>query len=144
MKACGTCGTQGHNARTCSGKGIRFTDVEIKLGDLPLSVVEVCYEDNPPLDSLVDALLRARGYGGIANVLSAETDVECWADRLYDLAEVTDCEELLQLCALAIRDPAHIGRLRQWAGKQLNRDQAITEELGAKELVLRRLTEYHD
>jgi hypothetical protein len=143
MSTCGSCGVQGHNTRTCFSKVYRFADIEVKLGNISLDVIEICYEVSPPLDSLVDALLRARGYGGIANILEHETGLAAWADRLYELAEVTDCEEVLQLCALAIRDPAHIGRLNKWAAKQLTRDQAL-RECQPVELVLQRLIDYKE
>lgn len=94
-------------------------------------------DESAPLDTVVDRLLRARGYGGLANVLAQETDLATWCDRLYELAELTDCEELLQLCALSMRDPQHFGRLHVWAAKQLARDQAIRECWPVEMLLIR-------
>ena len=138
MNACGSCHKVGHNARTCP----KFQDVEIKVdGRFLTDVTCLDYVDeDAPLDVVVDRLLRARGYGGLARLVAQETDLDSWAERLYELAELTDCEEVFQLCALAMRDPSHFGRLNMWAAKQLSRDQAIAQ-CWPVEMLLTRLTQ---
>jgi hypothetical protein len=72
-------------------------------------------DPSAPLDCLVQSLLVCRGYGSLARVLDRETDPVGWAERLYDLAECTDCEDLLVAVALAYTDESRIERMRHLA-----------------------------
>jgi hypothetical protein len=134
----------GHNSRTCPKPQVySWSNSQVFIDSKLVSVAEVTALEaelaEAPLDAVVEKLLRARGYGGLASLLGAETDLDAWSERLYELAELTDCEEVLQLCALAMRDSCHFGRLNMWAAKQLRRDQAIAQ-CWPVEKVLERLT----
>jgi hypothetical protein len=82
-----------------------------------------------PLDGLVDILLRHRGYAGLANVLSQETEVEGWSAKLHELAELTDCEQLLSVCARIYVDRApSFVRLHKLCDQLLGEDLSLDKE----------------
>lgn len=93
-----------------------------------------------PLDCLVRDLLVCRGFGSLARVLDRETSPEGWADRLFDLAECTDAEDLLVSCALAYRDESRIERMRNLALDLQELDLALDKAKSV--FILRALAQY--
>ncbi len=111
MKSCSICGVPGHNSATCDNREAQT------VADPP--------DKEAPLDVLVDLLLRARGYRSLARVLALETDPEAWAARLYDLADLTDCEDVCTLASLAFLDDHHLIRLAKVTEAQRARDDLL-------------------
>jgi hypothetical protein len=111
QKNCSICGVPGHNAATCEGKDTH------QVADPP--------DKDAPLDVLIDLLLRARGYRSLARVLAIETTPEAWSTRLYDLADLTDCEDVCTLASYAFLDAAHMPRLVKVTVKQRSRDDLL-------------------